>query len=164
MAIVTAVATAVTVLNELNDLIGSQDPVLVRFNNHTTNIPVKFGVVRDLSYMEAHAMPNPWISAGSVADAHFGASSWTSASLCVEYWFDHNGKIYNLTLSYNWQSKHEAKFKLRLESKDTPDAALQLVSGTEGHAYRTAEVTGDGFVIIIHASGKLIEMSMIPAG
>ena len=162
MAIVTAAATAITVLNEINDLIGSQDPLLVRFNNHTTNIPVKFGVVRDLSYMEAHAMPDPWIAAGSVADAHFGASSWTSASLCVEYWFDHIGKIYNLTLNYNWQSKDAANFKLHLESKDNPKDPLQSVSTTEGQAFRTAEVTGDGFVIIIHASGKLIEMSMIP--
>jgi hypothetical protein len=97
-----------------------------------------------------------------IRDAHFGASSWISASLCIEYWFDHNGKIYNLTLNYKWQSKHVANFTLHLESKDNQAAKLQLVSSTEGNAYRTAEFTGDGFVVIFHASGKLIEMSMIP--
>jgi hypothetical protein len=34
MAVVTTVATAITVLKELNDLIGSQDPLFVHFNNH----------------------------------------------------------------------------------------------------------------------------------
>lgn len=162
MAIVTAALTTISVLNELNNLIGSQDPLLVRLNNHTADVPVKFGAVNNLSNMEAHAMPNPWIPSGSISDAHFGASSWTSARLGLEYWFDHKGKIYNLILDYIWEEKHKAHFTLSLKFKNKMEDALELRSETKGETYRTAEVRGDGFIFLIHASGKLIEISMIP--
>ena len=164
MAVVTAAISVISALSELNDLIGSQDPLIIRINNLSRDIGVKFGTVTGLKSMEAHAMPTPWIAPGTSSDGHFGASSWTSAEICVEYWFDANGKAYNLYLHYLWVSKHEAHYTFRLGTNTAPGAPMTTVSEIRGDAYRTSTLEGEGFDFHIHASGKLIEISMTQHG
>ena len=153
MPIVTAALSALEVLNELSSLIGSEDPLLIRFQNATEKNVFQFRYVREMNYITNRSLPSPYIQPGTNADATFGASSWTEASVLIDYEGKFEEKSIEIALKYNWISKHDATFQLKLSDGTEPVVH-------EGKIFESIRVPWHDFVIFVLSAGNVVEIAV----
>ncbi|MEJ2611613.1 MAG: hypothetical protein P8179_16430 [Candidatus Thiodiazotropha sp.] len=156
--IVAAVPTAIETIDDIYQVVSSKDPLLVRTVNYTSAMPVKFGVVRDLNAITVNTLPCPVIRPGDIVDATFGASSWSDASMTMEYWFDYMGHIFNVHVHYAWISTDDAHFNIKIFKSKTAKSPLEVIAEGGSHIYRTLTVNAEGFEIHINTSGKCVHV------